>query len=595
MRRVAKAKGQEVRKEEKVESFKIQEIEEDADEDVTLEEFDAEKDAEAQGRLEESQVQVEEVIEVVTATKLMTELVTTATTTLITVAPIPKASAPRRRRGVIIQDPEKATTASLSVQSEVKSKDKGKGILVKEPKPLKRQAQIQQDEAFARELEAKLNANINWNEVIEQTNTKVHLNYLKHLKESVATLREIVEEAQAVRPLDRSLASACHNTKHSQELLEYAVGTFPKDFNNRDNKHASTPLTRNNQVTFANQCVTSNNNTHKHVEQLNIQKANVFVIPSTRVNSCTDASGSKPRSNTKKNRISQAKVVNKEKVKEHPKTNKFSLNRMNHFDSSISFTLTVIQIILWYLDSGCSKHITGDCSRLRNFIKKFIETVRFRNDHFGSIMGYGDYVIGDSVISKNDNVERRNRALVEAARTMMIFFKALMFLWAEAVATACYIQNQSLIHTHHNKILYELVHNKKPDLTFLYVFGALCYPINDSEDLGKLQPIADIRIFIGYEPSRKEPPRVERLVSSATVVSVLVNLVGTPSSTTIDQDAPSPSHSPSSSALQSLCLHHGVAAASTSIEDNPLAPVDNDPFVNVFASEPSFEASTSKD
>nr|GFC41680.1 hypothetical protein [Tanacetum cinerariifolium] len=126
----------------------------DADEDVTLEEFDAEKDAEAQGRLEESQAQVEEVIEVVTATKLMTELVTTVTTTLITVAPIPKASAPRRRRGVIIQDPEEATTASLSVQSEVKSKDKGKGILVKEPKPLKRQAQIQQDEAFARELEA---------------------------------------------------------------------------------------------------------------------------------------------------------------------------------------------------------------------------------------------------------------------------------------------------------------------------------------------------------------------------------------------------------------------------------------------------------
>nr|GEX95575.1 retrovirus-related Pol polyprotein from transposon TNT 1-94 [Tanacetum cinerariifolium] len=58
----------------------------------------------------------------------------------------------------------------------------------------------------------------------------------------------------------------------------------------------------------------------------------------------------------------------------------------------------VVQIILWYLDSGCSKHMTGDRSRLRNFIKKFIGTVRFRNDHFGAIMGYGDYVIGDSVI-----------------------------------------------------------------------------------------------------------------------------------------------------------------------------------------------------
>ncbi|GKD54074.1 retrovirus-related pol polyprotein from transposon TNT 1-94, partial [Tanacetum coccineum] len=50
---------------------------------------------------------------------------------------------------------------------------------------------------------------------------------------------------------------------------------------------------------------------------------------------------------------------------------------------------------------------------------------------------------------------------------------------------------------------HELVHNKKPDLTFFLVFDALCYPINDSEDLGKLQPTADIRIFIGYAPSRK--------------------------------------------------------------------------------------------
>nr|GEW26174.1 integrase, catalytic region, zinc finger, CCHC-type, peptidase aspartic, catalytic [Tanacetum cinerariifolium] len=136
---------------------------------------------------------------------------------------------------------------------------------------------------------------------------EVHLDYLKHLKESVATLREIVKEARAVRPLDRSLASACHYTKHSQELLEYAVVTCPKDVNKRDNNHASTSLTRNKQVTFEDECVKLNNNTHKHVEQLNIQKTNVPVIPSTGVNSCTDASRSKPRSNTKKHRISSAK------------------------------------------------------------------------------------------------------------------------------------------------------------------------------------------------------------------------------------------------------------------------------------------------
>nr|GEV67506.1 retrovirus-related Pol polyprotein from transposon TNT 1-94 [Tanacetum cinerariifolium] len=103
----------------------------------------------------------------------------------------------------------------------------------------------------------------------------------------------------------------------------------------------------------------------------------------------------------------------------------------------------------------------------------------------------------------NGVVERRNRTLVEAARTMLIFSKALMFLWAEVVSTACYTQNRSLIHTRHNKTPYELVHNKKPDLTFHHIFGALCYPINDSTDLGKLQPTADIGIFVGYAPSRK--------------------------------------------------------------------------------------------
>ncbi|GKF39820.1 retrovirus-related pol polyprotein from transposon TNT 1-94 [Tanacetum coccineum] len=57
--------------------------------------------------------------------------------------------------------------------------------------------------------------------------------------------------------------------------------------------------------------------------------------------------------------------------------------------------------------------------------------------------------------------------------------------------------------TRHNKTPYELVHDKKLDLTFLRVFGIMCYPINDSEDLGKLQAKVDIGIFVGYAPNRK--------------------------------------------------------------------------------------------
>nr|GFA52198.1 retrovirus-related Pol polyprotein from transposon TNT 1-94 [Tanacetum cinerariifolium] len=67
--------------------------------------------------------------------------------------------------------------------------------------------------------------------------------------------------------------------------------------------------------------------------------------------------------------------------------------------------MQVVQIVLWYLDSGCSKHMTRDRSRLMNFMKKFIGIVRFRNDHFGAIMGYGYYVIGNSVISRVYYVE----------------------------------------------------------------------------------------------------------------------------------------------------------------------------------------------
>ncbi|GJU14193.1 retrovirus-related pol polyprotein from transposon TNT 1-94 [Tanacetum coccineum] len=69
---------------------------------------------------------------------------------------------------------------------------------------------------------------------------------------------------------------------------------------------------------------------------------------------------------------------------------------------------------------------------------------------------------------------------------------------------------------------------------------------------------------------------------------------GTPSSTTIDQDAPSTSYSPSSSVVQPPISHQGVAARPT-IKDNPLAQVDNDPFVNVFALEPSSDESSSGD
>ncbi|GJV55443.1 integrase, catalytic region, zinc finger, CCHC-type containing protein [Tanacetum coccineum] len=330
-----------------------------------------------------------------------------------------------------------------------------------------------------------------------KNNRSAHLTYINHLKESVETVREIVEEARVVKPLDNALNYACQYTKLSQELLEYVIGTCPKSFNERDNKAPSTPVTRKKQVTFNDKPGTSSSNTQKHGVHQKAQQSNVQVIPSTGVSSSTRASGSKPRSNTKKNRILPAKSENKKKVEDHPRTNKSVWTKVNRVDSSISSKRVVInsnsesvcktcnkclnsanhkmcvvnilssvnatptvKIVLnkgkqiwkpkgklsdnslnktkrvWkatgklFADIGyqwrptgkkfalgelcpltklsvkcCSKHMTGNRSKLKNFVEKFIGTVRFGNDHFGAIMGYGDYVIGDSVISRVYYVE----------------------------------------------------------------------------------------------------------------------------------------------------------------------------------------------
>ncbi|GJS11957.1 retrovirus-related pol polyprotein from transposon TNT 1-94, partial [Tanacetum coccineum] len=194
---------------------------------------------------------------------------------------------------------------------------------------------------------------------------------------------------------------------------------------------------------------TSSSNTQKHEEHSNIP-----VIPSTRVNSSTEASGSKPKSNTKNNRNLPAKSVNQKTVEDHPVKNKSVWTKVNHdmcvLKSLNSMNSTpTIKIILnkgkqiwkpkgklsdnslkkvkrvWketsklFANVGkkfalgeqcpltklpvkcCSKHMTGNRSKLKNFVEKFIRTVRFGNDHFGAIMGYGDYVYGDSVISRH--------------------------------------------------------------------------------------------------------------------------------------------------------------------------------------------------
>ncbi|GKB62813.1 hypothetical protein Tco_0918999 [Tanacetum coccineum] len=151
------------------------------------------------------------------------------------------------------------------------------------------------------------------------------------------------------------------------------------------------------------------------------------MLPSTGRVSSTNASGSKSKSNTKNNRIPQpSNKSKKNKVEAHHRKFKSSANKNNHVSDcnanvknvsllknsdtiylscneclfSANHDAFIVEIALWYLDSGCSKHMTGHRDKLINFVSKFIRTVQFGNDHFAAIMGYGDLQIGNILISR---------------------------------------------------------------------------------------------------------------------------------------------------------------------------------------------------
>nr|GFC33488.1 hypothetical protein [Tanacetum cinerariifolium] len=256
---------------------------------------------------------------------------------------------------------------------------------------------------------------------------------------------------------------------------------------------------------------------------------------------------------------------------------------------------------------------------------------------------------------QNGVVERRNRTLIEATRTMLIYAQAPLFLWAEAMETAgCgnHMFYSESIHyrLRHGKTPYELMHSKLPDLSFFHVFGALCYPTNDSENLGKLQPKADIGIFIGYAPTKKAfriynrsgpalqdmtpgtissglvqksssstsyvppsrndwdllfqplfdellnpPPSVDN--QDAEVIAPIAEVIpqvdddstGSPSSTTVDQDAPSPSKSFTPTEIQSSVSLQDVGNDNLDIE---VAHMGNDPLLGVHILEVTSEQSS---
>ncbi|GJR65859.1 retrovirus-related pol polyprotein from transposon TNT 1-94 [Tanacetum coccineum] len=294
----------------------------------------------------------------------------------------------------------------------------------------------------------------------------------------------------------------------------------------------------------------------------------------------------------------------------------------------------VSKLSLWVLDSGCSKNMDGDRSMLTNFVNKFLgysNSEMFMWQRFWDLCYMGKEVLLVIVddysrftwvkflrskdealyfiikflkmiqlrlkvpvrrIKTDNGTEFVNQRCVNFMRRLLRYFYA-----AKAMATTCYTQNRSIIRLRHGKTPYELLHDNFSVQSFFHVFGALCYPTNDSENLGKLQPKADIDFdeltVMASEHSSSGPALHE--MTPATISSGLVpnpppstpvdhpapevvapiNEVaapvpavstGSPSSTTVDQDAPSPSNSQTTPDTQPPVIPNDVEEDNHDIE-----------------------------
>nr|GEY14733.1 retrovirus-related Pol polyprotein from transposon TNT 1-94 [Tanacetum cinerariifolium] len=165
----------------------------------------------------------------------------------------------------------------------------------------------------------------------------------------------------------------------------------------------------------------------------------------------------------------------------------------------LQILLQLVEIVLFIVVSGCSKHMKGNLMLLINFMEKFLGTVKFGNDQIAPILGYGDLgndlltegILHQTLVARtpeqNDVVERRNRTLVETARTMLSAAKVPLFFWAEAITTTCFTQNRSLVIPRHEKTPYHIINDRKPSVKFFHIFGSLCYIIKDGENLDKIK------------------------------------------------------------------------------------------------------------
>nr|GFB49485.1 hypothetical protein [Tanacetum cinerariifolium] len=154
-----------------------------------------------------------------------------------------------------------------------------------------------------------------------------------------------------------------------------------------------------------------------------------------------------------------------------------------------------------------SRHV--DSSNMHIFYQRYPSEQRWTKDHsleqvnqtlhaYFAAEGIQHQTSVAQTPEQNGVVERRKRTLVEAARTMISAAKVPLFFWAEAIATACFTQNRSLVIPRHEKTPYHIINEWKPSVKFFHIFGFVCYIVRDGENLDKMKEKGDECIFVGY-------------------------------------------------------------------------------------------------
>nr|GEZ10446.1 retrovirus-related Pol polyprotein from transposon TNT 1-94 [Tanacetum cinerariifolium] len=548
---------------------------------------------------DEDPVEVEEVLEVVTAAKLITEVVTTTGAT--TTVEATKVSVLRRRRDVVIQDPEE-TTSIVVVHSEVQSKDKGK----------------------------ELNADINWNVVIEEVKRSERFNdavmkyqtlkrnplteaqarknmiiYLKNMEvNEEVTIPEKEVEVKGHKREGKSLEKEITKKQKMDEEAEELNSHLQIVSNDDDDVYIeATPLAskipivdykihlkRNkpyfkiiradgNHMLFLSFSILLKNFDREDLESL--WKLVIERFKKTKPKNYTDENLLKTLKTMFEQPDVEASVWIDQKT--YPLTH-FTLEQMlNNVRLEVKeegeMSLELLRDsqrpkhsgVIWK-KKGSSNTSSVDLSsishsKLNKYVKRYSRKnlLSCNNFYLGETSGayvcndamnvscnsrlydsfdennlfiFDDESVRNSQVSKmpfrkkpnaslnvpsrsklnkslprithkwlpkfqptpqqNGVVERRNRTLVEAARTMLTCANLPLFLWAEAIVTACFRQNCLIIHKCLDKTPYELMNKRKTNIKFFHVFGCRRYLLNDYDDVGKLKAKGDIGVFVGY-------------------------------------------------------------------------------------------------